>query len=219
MDHEFWTERWARGEIGFHRSKPHCALASHWSAIGAPQAAPVLVPLCGKSLDLHWLRALGHPVVGVELDSRAVGAFFDEWPGLEPDAVRVSASNAGLTCHAAGGIEIHQGDFFAFQPEILFSHFYDRAALIAMPPSMRPSYLSKLLSLLAPGAQGLLITFEYEQNQMDGPPFSVDFEELISCDGLTFERLDTRDVIQGHPGMQAKGLSALNECVYRVSKP
>lgn len=218
MDHEFWTERWARGEIGFHRSSPHWALSSHWSAVSGRSAAPVLVPLCGKSLDLHWFRDLGYPVVGVELDPSAVTAFFKEWTRSPVLEVTIELGSDGLVRHAVERIQIHQGDFFAFEPAGLFSHIYDRAALIAMPPAMRRSYLSKLMTLLAPGAQGLLITFEYDQNQIDGPPFSVNYKELVCCDGLTFELLEARDVIGEHPGMQARGLSRLMECVYRISK-
>ncbi len=219
MDPEFWTERWALGEIGFHRSKPHWSLTSHWSVLQADVTAPVFVPLCGKSLDLHWLRSYADRVVGVELDPSAVTAFFAEWPESGPPKVENSKRHDGLVCHAANGIEIYQGDFFAFQPEALFGYFYDRAALIAMPPAMRSAYLRHLMALLSPGAQGILVTFEYQQNQMNGPPFSVQNEELNAFEGLVFECLEARDVIVDHPGMQSKGLTELVECVYRVSKP
>jgi len=221
MDPSFWHERWALGEIGFHRSKPHWALGRHWASVSASTDAPVLVPLCGKSLDLHWLRANHRPIVGIELDPRAVADFFVEWPGLNHDGLEVSTSATGLIRYAHQDIEIHQGDFFAFEagPYEAFGHFYDRAALIALPFDLRQRYLSHLASLLASGARGLLITFEYDKNQMDGPPFSVFREELDGFDALQFERLEARDVLEHHPGMSAKGLTALNECVYLVSKP
>ena len=37
------------------------------SALGLAKGAAVLVPLCGKSLDLVWLAEQGHAVIGVEL--------------------------------------------------------------------------------------------------------------------------------------------------------
>jgi len=158
--------------------------------------------------------------VGVELDPRAVSAFFDEWPGISPDGLEVSTAATGLIRYVHQGIEIHQGDFFAFEagPYGAFDQFYDRAALIALPVELRQRYLRHLASLLASGARGLLITFEYEQNQMDGPPFPVFYEELNGFDGLHFERLAARDVLEHHPGMRAKGLTALTESVYLVSK-
>ena len=36
------------------------------------------MPLCGKSLDLLWLAAQGHRVLGVEISPLAVDAFFAE---------------------------------------------------------------------------------------------------------------------------------------------
>ncbi|EXF43869.1 thiopurine s-methyltransferase [Pseudomonas sp. BAY1663] len=38
----------------------------------------MLVPLCGKSLDLAWLAGQGFNVLGVELSEKAVEAFFAE---------------------------------------------------------------------------------------------------------------------------------------------
>ena len=36
------------------------------------------MPLCGKSLDMVWLAAQGHEVLGVELAPLAVEQFFAE---------------------------------------------------------------------------------------------------------------------------------------------
>ena len=35
----------------------------------------MFVPLCGKSLDLEWLRDRGHAVMGVELSAVALESF------------------------------------------------------------------------------------------------------------------------------------------------
>mgnify|MGYP000992455332 CR=1 FL=1 len=67
MDHGFWLERWRNGQIGFHNSEVNGMLLRHHAQLGA--AARVLVPLCGKSLDMGWLAAQGHEVVGIELSA------------------------------------------------------------------------------------------------------------------------------------------------------
>ena len=72
MHEAFWQDRWARSQIGFHQEKVNGYLRRHWSALGLPAQATVLVPLCGKSLDLAWLAEQGHAVIGVELAERAV---------------------------------------------------------------------------------------------------------------------------------------------------
>ncbi|MGK7294893.1 MAG: thiopurine S-methyltransferase [Candidatus Wenzhouxiangella sp. M2_3B_020] len=215
MDRDFWQQRWQRNEIGFHRDDIHPALERHWAGIARDSSQAVLVPLCGKSLDLHWLAERGHAVVGIELAEPAVAAFFDE-AGLQPRVDEVGS----LRRWRWGRIEIYQGDFFHFRPDRSFELLYDRAALIALPPEMRPEYLRHLDSLLARPSEGLLITLEYPQDCMDGPPFSVMGDELTRFErvhsGLRFERLECRDVLATHPRFRDRGLPWLSECEYRV---
>mgnify|MGYP001582329041 FL=1 len=52
MDSQFWRERWARNQIGFHLPEVNPYLQRHWPRLALAQGAKVLVPLCGKSLDL-----------------------------------------------------------------------------------------------------------------------------------------------------------------------
>jgi len=213
MDKEFWHERWQRNEIGFHRESIHPALARHWPRVSADPDAPVLVPLCGKSLDMYWLAEQGHPVVGIELDRRAVEAFFDE-AGLSP-----SVDESGpLAAFSAGRITLFAGDFFDFAPPSRFSVFYDRAALIALPPEMRAAYADHLATLLEPGATGLLITLEYPQKAMPGPPFSVMPQEVHAYPAFDFECLQRDDVLDAHQRFAEKGLPWLREAVYTAHR-
>jgi thiopurine S-methyltransferase len=180
----------------------------------------VLVPLCGKSLDMLWLAGQGHPVVGVELDRGAVEAFFKE-AGLVP---RIDETGP-LPSYSAGGVTVFAGDFFQFDPPGRYGLVYDRAALIALPPEMRPRYLAHLAALLAPEAKGLLITLEYSQPCMQGPPFSVMPEELVNNGtdnrrdnaAIDFQCLTRSDELAGHPRFAAKGLDWLNEATYALS--
>jgi thiopurine S-methyltransferase len=212
MQHEFWHERWQRGEIGFHARNIHWALRGHWDSLTPETGQPVLVPLCGKSLDLRWLAEQGHPVAGVELSGQAAADFFAEWQRpVEPQTV------GAFQRWQSGPVTIWQGDFLAFAPAKPFELFYDRAALVALPPGMRQRYLDHLVGLLAPQARGLLVTFEYQQSRMDGPPFAVLAEELQARTDLQFEQLERRDVLSRSPGFAARGLKALHEVAYRVS--
>jgi thiopurine S-methyltransferase len=131
MEEEFWLERWDRGQIGFHQREVNPDLRRSWPDLGLAPGDPVFVPLCGKSRDMGWLRSQGHPVLGVELSPRAVSDFFSE-SGLEPEWRR----HRKLRVAEAGGVRIHQGDFFDLTAEDLagVGAVYDRAALIALPP-------------------------------------------------------------------------------------
>ncbi|HSH27002.1 MAG TPA: thiopurine S-methyltransferase [Wenzhouxiangella sp.] len=211
MEKHFWKQRWQRGETGFHRDRTHPALAHHWDDISTGSCAPALVPLCGKSLDLRWLAQRGHDVVGVELSAGAIEAFYREW---DKPATRTRAGR--LQHWRAQNVEIFEGDFFDFESDTPFDLFYDRAALVALPEDMRTRYLDHLRRQLSAQATGLLITLEYDQTQMDGPPFSVVENELRSHPGFSFELLERSDALTDHPRFAERGLTALHECAWRV---
>lgn len=208
---DFWHERWQRGAIGFHRSDVHPLLKRYWSDVAGRSRDPVLVPLSGKSLDLHWLVERGHAVDGVEIDPIAVRSFFEE-ASLVPDV----ADCGRLDRWRAGPLTLWEGDFFDFRTERQFELFYDRAALIALPPEQRPGYLDHLAGQSAPGARGLLITLEYPQEIMDGPPYSVPQAELDASESFEFELLERIDALPDHPRFAERGLPRLYECAYRA---
>jgi thiopurine S-methyltransferase len=176
MDPDFWQGRWREGKIGFHEGAPNAYLRAHLPALG--QARRVLVPLCGKAEDLAFLASDeggAREVVGVELVEDAVRAFFAEH-GWTPSR-EVSGA---LVRYTHGRITVFAGDLFATTPNVLgpLDGWYDRAALIALPPELRGRYVAHVRSLLSPGAHGLVVTVAYPQALRAGPPFSVPDEEL-----------------------------------------
>ena len=78
MEAEFWQTRWQRGETGFHKSRINPLLSRWWPALQVRPSARVWVPLCGKSLDMLWLRDQGYEVQGVELARTAIESFISE---------------------------------------------------------------------------------------------------------------------------------------------
>jgi thiopurine S-methyltransferase len=186
MEASFWQGRWAAGQIGFHEGKPNEHLVKHHAVLGAKTR--VFVPLCGKTEDLAWLAAQGHEVIGVELVESAVVAFFAE-RGVTPEVKK----DGVFTRYTAGSISILAGDFFALTPDKAGSlgALYDRAATIALPTDMRADYLEHVRALMPHGSSGLIITIEYDQARLDGPPFSVPEEELRARhEGVTLTRVD-----------------------------
>lgn len=216
MHPEFWQQRWAAGQIGFHQSEPTALLQKHWPALGIPAQAKVLVPLAGKSLDMLWLAARGHRVLGVELTQTAIDQFFAEH-GLAPE---VHTSRYGRH-HVAGNIELICGDVFALDAAALAdcTAVFDRAAIIALPPDLRACYAATPYGLLPVGCQGLMITLEYAQAEREGPPFSVPEAEIraLFVPMWAVETRERRPIPSAHPGHVA-GTSVLNTVVYGLTK-
>lgn len=182
MKHEFWQERWAAQQIGFHNAEAHPMLVEFLPHFKLSAGDRVFVPLCGKTLDIHWLLAAGFKVVGVELVETAIVALFDEL-GLEPSINK----DGDLTRYSAKDIDIFVGDFFALAAEQIgtVNLVYDRAALVALPLAMRERYGLQILSL-SNNAPQMLIVFEYDQKKMDGPPFAIYPEEIQSYYGESY---------------------------------
>jgi thiopurine S-methyltransferase len=217
MDPDFWHQRWREGRIGFHQDRPTPLLLEHWPALALAPGSQVFVPLAGKSLDLVWLAAQGHRVLGVELSPLAVEQFF-AGHGLTPE---VHDSRYGRH-YRAGDIELICGDVFGLDAEALpgCAAVYDRAALIALPPELRRRYVRELHAQLPAGCRGLLITLEYPQHEKQGPPFAVleaEVRELYGRDWAV-ATLDRHDILAEQPAFAAEGVSMLATVVYRLSR-
>ncbi|MBS3186336.1 thiopurine S-methyltransferase [Pseudomonas vlassakiae] len=213
MEPAFWQKRWADNQIGFHQSRVNPFLPKYWPQLQLAPGSRVLVPLCGKSLDLAWLAGQGHRVLGVELSRQAVEAFFREH-GLEPQVTQQGVFEVWRN----GDVELWCGDFFALQAEDVADcvALYDRAAVIALPPQMRAQYMA-LLSQALPVGAGLLVTLDYQQELLAGPPFSVADEEVRrGFANWQVEELEAQQVISDSPKFLQAGVTSLIERVYRV---
>lgn len=215
MDAEFWHERWRSNQIAFHQPQVNAALVAHWARLDPRPGEPVLVPLCGKSLDMRWLAQAGHPVVGVEIDPIAVAAFF-----ADEDLAPTRTPAGALVEYAAGPYRLLQGDFLATRPADTGGArlVYDRAALVALPPAMRPGYCAHLRALLPADARLLLLTFEYDQERSKGPPFAVPEAEVRGQFGDAFdiECLERRDILDSEPRFRERGLTSMVEIVWHL---
>jgi thiopurine S-methyltransferase len=208
---DYWLERWQAGHIGFHRTDVNPRLAQYHARV-LGQCVRVLVPLCGKSVDLEWLVVQGHEVVGIELSELAARAFFTE-RGFEPER----RSEGAFIAYSHGGVKILVGDFFAATPteQGSFDGVYDRAALIALPEEMRERYVSRLRTLLTPKARVLLLTLHFDAP--GGPPFSVASEEVHAAyAGASVTLLGRDDARHDAPGPVERGASFVNEEAYLI---
>ena len=213
MRKEEWLSRWESGQTGWHQHGGSSALRKFWPGVAA--GTRVLVPLCGKSADLLWLAEQGCDVTGIELSEIAARSFFDE--ACIPYA---ESRSAGFRFFRAQGhnISIGCGDYFDFEDQA-FDALYDRAALVALPPDLRPAYVQHTRGLLKPGAAHLLLTLEYDQSRAGGPPFSVMPDEIEGYwRGLRriAARNDTNTI---PPKFRQAGIDEITEAVWLNSPP
>jgi len=220
MDAQFWLDRWQHGDtatLGFHQTRVTPLLAKYWPQLEVPAGSRVLVPLCGKTLDMVWLAEQGYQVLGVELSPVAVAQFFDEQK-LTP-----SVSTSALGQHwCAGAIEILCGDIFALDAGTLAAcaAAFDRAALVALPADMRARYAQHVYGNLSPSSPTLLLTIDYDQAQMSGPPFSVDDAEIqrIFAPHTHATLIDRRDIRSKDARADTYALARLDTLVYRLER-
>ncbi|MDJ0593947.1 MAG: thiopurine S-methyltransferase [Pleurocapsa sp. MO_226.B13] len=211
MDSSFWLQKWEKNEIGFHKSEANPVLVKYFGELSLSKDSRVFVPLCGKTLDIPWLLSEGYRVTGAELVEIAVEQLFDEL-GVQP-----KISSVGKTSlYSAKDIDIFVGNIFDVSSNILSSvdAIYDRAALVALPEEMRNRYTAHLKEITDKASQ-LLVTFEYDQNLMEGPPFSISKEEVNRhySDSYDLSLIVSTDVAGG-----LKGKCAAKENVWLLRK-
>jgi thiopurine S-methyltransferase len=212
---EFWQDRWRLAQTAFHQASVDRYLSTYWSTLNPSANSTVFVPLCGKSLDLLWLRDHGHSVVGVELSAVALESFC-----LEHGIPARRRLLHDFDFYEAFNLRLFRGDFFKLTRQLLDMAclIYDRAALISWAPSLRAAYVKHMTALSTPGTQTLLITLEYPQDKMKGPPFSITSDEVhdLYAADHAIEELQRRDILEFEPRFKARGLSELPEVCYRL---
>lgn len=215
MEPDYWLDRWQRGDIPFHQPQVNADLRQYWPDLKLPPSASVFVPLCGKSIDMSWLRERGHGVIGVELASSAIAEFYAA-EGLRP----VRAAAGRLECARTGGYELYVGDLFDLDAQHLapVQGVYDRGGLIALPPETRAQYARHLTSVLPARCSMLLLTLDYPQQQMQGPPFAVGADEIRELYGAAFTitELARREVAVIEARYLERGLRQRTDHVHRL---
>lgn len=212
MDASFWLQKWEDNNIAFHASEPNSALVKHFPALSLSPGSRVFLPLCGKTLDIAWLLSQGYRVAGAELSAIAIEQLFTELD------VKPSITEAGnLTHYSAPNLDIFVGDIFNLSREVLgpVDAIYDRAAIVALPPDMRARYTPHLMEITDTAPQ-LIVSFEYDQTQMAGPPFSVSNQEITQHyqESYALTRLTSKNIPGGLKGKceATKNIWLLRSC-------
>ena len=209
---EYWHNRWDTLQLGWHRDEFNDLLEKHWFSINPPKGCEVLVPLCGKSLDMIWLAKQGYKVVGLELVQQAIETFFQE-NNLESSSIKADKHIK----YSSPPFTIFQGDIFDLQSGMIQADaWYDRAAMVALPNSVRQQYVKQIYNQTKPGAVGLLITLSYLEEEMEGPPFSLPDQAVMDyfSNGFEVECLEKIDL----EDEKDRGLSNVKSSVFKITR-
>jgi len=211
MDSNFWHQKWEKNEIAFHQSEANPLLVKYFNELSLAEGSRVFIPLCGKTRDIAWLLRNGYKVAGAELSKVAIEQLFTEL-GVKPKI----ASAGKLEHYSASNIDIFVGDIFDLSSSVLgqVDAIYDRAALVALPAAMRDQYTKHLMQITHQAPQ-LLISYEYDQSAIEGPPFSISNEEVNRhyADSYQLRLIASEDVAGG-----MKGKCAAVENVWLLSE-
>jgi thiopurine S-methyltransferase len=173
MSNQRWQQMWKDNQIAFHQSDITPLLLQHFLTLKLNTPSRILVPLCGKSIDMAWLTTLGHHVVGIELSPIAIKAYFSE-RGVKPKKDRIGK----FIRWRHGDCELWCGDVFDLTTiNLMRDHLvYDNAALTCFPQAIRQSYVDHFHRCLPPRCQILLATTESLDHHSEVEETTIDSE-------------------------------------------
>ena len=207
-----WNKNWKNEKIGFHQAQTSPSLLQYAHILDEERT--ILVPLCGKTLDMHFLHQRNHCVIGVELIPKAIDDFFQEW-GVVPTKKKDRFWYEQIT--------IINQNIFAIQPPTIptIDGIFDRAALVALPTHIRAQYARHLLTLLKDEGTLLLITYDLPRSQEKGPPFAVrqnDVPKLFARASSVELLKEIHKTPKEEPSLSSRGVAWSKEHVWLIRK-
>lgn len=173
MSNRLWKAKWERNDIAFHQDIVNPLLQRFLSRLGLSAGDFIVVPLCGKSLDMSWMARMGFRVIGIEISDIAIRSYFE--------ALRVVPKRRrhGRFVHWwHGNAEIWCGDIFDLTSCDLgeVKALYDCAALTALPTKVRGRYVKHFYEKLPQATEILLITTETPDERRFNSALMIDSE-------------------------------------------
>lgn len=176
---KYWQQRYDTGDTYWMHTEAAAMLVKYYSRLNPEgQARKMLIPLCGKTLDLEWLSNQGVPlVVGVDC---LLSVLKEVCARSNRTWTTKSVSGEGgsdftLLERSDGKMKLFSGDILQFSPEVegTFDAMWERGSLIILPPKDVKKYVKLLKRLLIPGGRILLESIEFDKDAID--PSTTDF--------------------------------------------
>lgn len=178
MEASFWFKSWDLGGFytSFHRRDIHPYVLQYMSPEEI-EGKNILVPLCGKTVDMMYLSQFANRVIGVELVEKAIIQFFEE--------NNLKYEQTDEETYISGNITLLKTDFMALQKQRLgtIDWVLDRASLVALPDEMRTEYIRTLDRITDVGTKQLVVTLEYF-SLINSAPFCIKPSEIENYYGV-----------------------------------
>ncbi len=173
MNNQLWIAKWKRNDIAFHQLSINPLLQRYIANLNLSSGDQILVPLCGKSIDITWLSKSKFHVIGVELSEIAIQAYFDALK-----VIPEKHHQRHFTKWSYQNIEIWCGDIFDLKKMDLakIKLLYDNASLTAFSAEDRIQYVRHFSDNLPHDCQILLITDETPDDQQFNSMKTIDSE-------------------------------------------
>jgi thiopurine S-methyltransferase len=211
-----WHSYWRENRTGFHEGQVNPYLERFLPLFNLQPGDAVFMPLCGKAVDMHWLAQQDLRVVGVEISDIAIESFAEE-SGVAFDC----EEDENFKIFKSSHITLYQGDYMNMRAKYLadIRLVYDRAALIAIERFNRESYAEHMLRIIPTRTPMLVVTLDYDQNRMQGPPFAVSPDEIQQLYATTYrsELLSSSEQLEERPKWRELGLTSLVESALKLT--
>ena len=224
---EFWSETfWSTGNLPWHLKEPNEFLVRHLDKLlngRKPQDITILVPLCGKSIDLLFLKNQGLNIIGVEGNRLPINEF-----SRESGISFKQTTAAGVIVHESedAKLKIIQADFLTLNiPELEgnIDCVWDRAALNAIQVDHRDLYFQTMQRYLKASFRYLLSAYEYDASKGIGPPYSLPYSDVCQMfqDNAQIQKLEEKMiVIDDGPMIKLTEEEVdVNEVIYFLTSP
>ena len=224
---ETWETEWSDGSPAWHRKYVSPMLIKHYDEFTSGRTnRRILVPLCGKSLDLIWLADQGHTVVGVEMIRKAIKTFFEENKLLyDINTAQTSAGSIVNLFKAKNkDITLIECNIFDLSRDVYHNKFdciWDRGActvITMMDEARLKRYVDVLLSSLQPDGRYFLMTFRHEsgKNSNEGKWVShLPEDKLIElCGDQCKVELVEQDDVKNDPALLEAYASAPQHSIF-----
>jgi len=190
-----WKELYANQTTSWHLTEKNPTLVKYENRLleGRKDGKmTILVPFCGKSVDMKHFYLAGHTVFGIDCCIEAIIGFFQEQE-LEYDKVPMSNGKDYYYATKDRRLILLHTNFYTLDDEMIngkIDAVWDRGGFVAIDGVEQELYIKTIRKLMADDFRYLLLVVEYDKSQLNSFPYPQPEEKVRKFyDWATVEKL------------------------------